>query len=98
LTEAADADLSDIWLFLAVEASEAVADRFVDTIKARLQILSRFPRSGSARDDVAPGLRAFVHSRYLAYYRVLPDAVLVIRVVHGARDAAAIADRGGFDP
>jgi hypothetical protein len=25
-----------------------------------------------------------------------PDAVVIVRVIHGARDIAAIAERGGF--
>ncbi len=30
-------------------------------------------------------------------YRVQPDAVVIIRVLLGARDIAAIAEYGGFD-
>jgi toxin ParE1/3/4 len=33
---------------------------------------------------------------YAIYYKPLSDAVVIVRVVHGARDVAAIAERGGF--
>jgi plasmid stabilization system protein ParE len=42
-------------------------------------------------------VRAVVCGSYLAYYRPLPDKGRILSVLHGAQDAAAIADRGGFD-
>jgi toxin ParE1/3/4 len=36
------------------------------------------------------------HGTHAIYYTPLPDAVVIIRVLHGARDAAALARRGGF--
>jgi toxin ParE1/3/4 len=49
-----------------------------------------------AREQFAPGLRVTFHDPYAIYYRPLSDAVVIIRVLHGARDATAIADHGGF--
>jgi toxin ParE1/3/4 len=49
-----------------------------------------------ARDQLAPGLRVTFHSPYAIYYKPLDDAVVIIRVLHGARDVAAIAAQGGF--
>lgn len=36
------------------------------------------------------------HGAYAVYFRALPDAVVIVRVLHGARDVAAIAELGGF--
>jgi len=55
-----------------------------------------FPLAAPARAHLAPGLRVTIHGAYAIYYRPLPDAVVIVRVLHGARDAAAIAERGGF--
>jgi toxin ParE1/3/4 len=41
-------------------------------------------------------VRVTFHDRYAIYYRPLADAIVIIRVLHGARDAAALADHGGF--
>jgi toxin ParE1/3/4 len=41
-------------------------------------------------------LRVTFHWAYAIYYRPLPDAVVIIRVLHGARDVAALAERGAF--
>lgn len=96
LTDAAEADLSDIWARLATEASERIATRFVGAIEASLEPLRQFPLSGPARDQLAPGLRVTFHSPYAIYYRVQADAVVIVRVIHGARDIAALAERGGL--
>ena len=58
--------------------------------------LRTFPESGAPRGQIRPGLRVVFHQRYAIYYRPLPDAVVIIRVVHGARDITAISESGGF--
>jgi toxin ParE1/3/4 len=42
-------------------------------------------------------LRVTFYSPYAIYYKPLPDAVVIIRVIHGARDIDAIAEQGGFE-
>jgi len=41
-------------------------------------------------------LRVTFHGAYAIYYRPLPDAVVIVRVLHGARDVAALAEHGRF--
>jgi toxin ParE1/3/4 len=36
------------------------------------------------------------HASYAIYYRVETDAIVIVRVLHGARDVAGLAERGGF--
>lgn len=52
--------------------------------------------SGAPRDHLMPGLRVVFHQRYAIYYKPLPGILFVVRVVHGARDIAAIMDAGDF--
>jgi len=59
--------------------------------------LAYFPLAGPLREHFGKGVRAVVCGSYLAYFRPLPDKGRILRVLHGAQDAAAIADRGGFD-
>ncbi len=35
--------------------------------------------------------------KYAIYYLPLPAEIVVVRVLHGSRDLAAISDRGGFN-
>jgi toxin ParE1/3/4 len=86
----------EIWVTLATEASEAVATRFVRAIEATFEPLRHFPLLGPARDQFAPGLRVTFHRPYAVYYLARPEAIVIVRVIHGARDIAAIAERGGF--
>ncbi|HXQ52741.1 MAG TPA: type II toxin-antitoxin system RelE/ParE family toxin [Stellaceae bacterium] len=79
-----------------MEASESVAAGFVAAIEAAFEPLRHFPLAGPAREQLAPGLRVTFHGNYAIYYRPLADAVIVIRVLHAARDAVALAARGGF--
>lgn len=58
--------------------------------------MREFPLSGPPRDQLAPGLRVTFHGAYAIYYVPRADALVVIRVLHSARDAAALAERGGF--
>lgn len=59
--------------------------------------LRHFPLSGTPRPQLAPGLRVTFHYPYAIYYTPTPEAVVIVRVLHGARDIAAIAEHGGFD-
>ena len=53
------------------------------------------PELGPARDFIAPGLRAHFHKSYVIYYRVTEDALIIMRVIHGARNVAAQFGEGG---
>lgn len=54
------------------------------------------PGSGAPRDQLARGLRVLFHRAYAIYYLAGAAEVVIVRVIHGARDAAALAERGGF--
>jgi toxin ParE1/3/4 len=58
--------------------------------------LRHFPLTGPAREQLAAGLRMTFHRPYAIYYKALPEAVVIIRVIHGARDIDALAEQGGF--
>ncbi len=74
----------EIWVGIAIDSS-AAADRVIDAIERRWQQLSLYPKSGVAREDIAPGLRCLVAGQYLTLYRIAADGILIIRVLHGRR-------------
>jgi toxin ParE1/3/4 len=80
----AQTDIDEIWDYIA-RHSPVNADRFVDRIEQRFDLLAANPGLGLARDDLRPGLRRFRHLRYLIYYRLIRGGIEVVRVVHGAR-------------
>lgn len=84
-TQAAQDDLIDIWVSIAID-SEAAADRVLDEIGARLDLLPDFPEMGVERNDIRAGLRMLVVRDYLVLYRLQPQHIEVVRVIHGRRD------------
>ena len=89
-------DLAEIWVFIALEAAESRATSFVGKLHADFQRLRRAPLMGTTREVVAPGLRVFFHGRYAIYYQPHENELVIVRVLHGARDIAAIVEEGGF--
>ena len=83
-------DLIELWTHIAVD-DPAAADRMLDLIEAKLARLAVNPRLGSARADIAEGLRLFPGRRYVILYRAMPDGIDVVRVVHGMRHLSGMA-------
>jgi toxin ParE1/3/4 len=83
-TTQANEDLVEIWGYIARDSFRA-ADRLLETIEEKCQLLAEFPQMGRQRDELAPGLRSFGVGAYLIFYRIIEDGIEVIRVLHGAR-------------
>jgi toxin ParE1/3/4 len=81
-TETAQEDLIEIWANIAAD-SEPSADRFLDQVGAKLDLLPDFPELGVSRDDLRAGFRMLVVGEYLILYHLLPDEIEIVRVVHG---------------
>lgn len=80
----AEADLDDIWYYIALDDPEA-ATRTVDTILARLRVLASFPGAGREREDLYPGLRSWPINHYVVFYS-FSNEIKVVRILHGHRD------------
>jgi toxin ParE1/3/4 len=88
----AEADLDDIWLYVAKESgSMNAATRLIDSITDRFLFLASFPSAGRARDlDFGVGCRSFPVGEYIIIYCVEDQDIFILRVVHGRRDLEAI--------
>lgn len=64
ISTAAVADLDELWLYVA-EDNPVAADRYVDELTARCQLLGRNPEIGRPRDELADGLRSFSYRNHL---------------------------------
>jgi toxin ParE1/3/4 len=62
----------------------------IDKLHSTLQALATQPGMGRRRDELAPGLQSFPLGRYVIFYRALPAATEIVRVLHGARDVESI--------
>src|SRR5438093_4211271 len=93
LAPQAEADLEDIAFYVFVEsASLELAERLIQSIAERFELLAAHPRAGRARDDLRPGVRGFPVGEYVLLYRVAGEDVVILRVVHGSRDLDPLLD------
>ena len=79
-----------------MEGSEAAATRLLGTFETAFARLLDFPLAGSGRDQLAAGLRVTFQGSYAVYYKANKSELVIVRLLHGARDSAAIGERGGF--
>jgi toxin ParE1/3/4 len=84
-TVTAESDLEEILEYLTTHSPPA-ASKFATDFEARCQLLPSQPNTGRPRDDLAPGLRSVVVGRYVAFFLVTDDDVVIVRVLHGARN------------
>ncbi len=63
-----------------------MAERFVDDLVRQMYKIAELDLSGSPRDWIRPGLRAFPYRQRCIYFRVYDDRVVIVRVLHGSQD------------
>ena len=85
VSDAASADMEEIWLFIAQDDSGA-ADRFLRSIVSRFPTLASMPQMGRQREELAARLRSFPVGNYVIFYRPIAGGIEIVRVLHGARD------------
>jgi toxin ParE1/3/4 len=88
LSPLAERDLDEIWSYVAEDASPATADRLIDAIVERFELLAEQPRIGRLRPEFGAGVRSFTVENHVIYYRHDAD-ILIARILHGRRDQAA---------
>lgn len=86
LSRRADADIETICARIAKDNPDA-AERLDERIHSAIQMLAQFPGMGHTRADVQDKRYLFwAVGNFVIAYRVDPKGLVVIRVVHGARD------------
>ena len=84
-------DLNDIHDYLA-EKSPKAAERFIEQIEKRCLRIAEMPGIGRSRDELAAGLRSVPEGSYVIFYQPLEEGVMIVRVLHGARDIEGLFD------
>jgi plasmid stabilization system protein ParE len=87
VSDLAEQDLDAIWHYIVTESgSIEIADGFIDTLTEHFALFTHTPEAGTARSDIAEGVRGFPVRNYIIYYRVEGSHVLISRILHGSRD------------
>ena len=83
----ADAQIIDIYRYIAREASATVAERFTAAIVDYCERFETFPERGTPRDDLRLGLRTVGFRRSITIaFTVDVDIVTIIGVFYGGQD------------
>lgn len=90
ISKRADEDLDAIWQYIARDNRQA-ADKFEQKLHDAMTLLGRMPRAGRIREDLSGGIyRSFPVDSYLIIHRLKGRKVIVVRVLHSARDLRRI--------
>lgn len=82
LSPLAQADLDDIWGYTVAQWDEAQAQSYLMGLDATMKLLADNPRMGSNMDDIRKGYFKFPAASYLLIYRLTPDAIEFMRILH----------------
>ena len=89
-TPAARDDLSEIRRYIARD-NPVRAKSFIEDIRAHCRRLAINPLSHPVEPALDATARKAVHGSYLIFYDAQDDGILVLRVLHGARDLGRLA-------
>ena len=84
-------DLIEIWNYIADDNVRS-ADALIDRVDAKLTLLATNPKLGRVRDELSIGLRSFSVGHYILFYQTIPDGILLVRVLHSARDLGPLLE------
>jgi toxin ParE1/3/4 len=87
-TSRAEQDLYDVWFEIAKHNTQA-ADRALDHIRDRCEVLRNFPRGGEACPRYGHDMRWFPAGNHVIFYRPDEGGIQVVRVLDGRRDLDA---------
>lgn len=78
-------DLEAIAYAIAQDNPDRAAT-FVAELRQRAQQAAEAPKIFPSRNELVDGLRSVRHGAYLIFFVERDDGILVVRVLHGARD------------
>ena len=77
-------------LYIADHGTDATARKFVVALLDHCRAIAALPGMlGTARPDLATGLRSTPHNRYIVYFRYGGDALEIVNILDASRDALA---------
>ncbi|KGD85891.1 MULTISPECIES: type II toxin-antitoxin system RelE/ParE family toxin [Rhizobium/Agrobacterium group] len=79
-------DLADLFDYLAEKAGEDFAQAYIRKIIDHCHRFDMFPRRGTLRDDIEPGLRLVGYRRRATIaFRVEEHTVTIARILYGGK-------------
>jgi toxin ParE1/3/4 len=98
LSNRADTDLTEIYLYSFRTFGEAKADTYFLSLRDRLRNLADNPNLGRPAANIRPGLLWYRHVRHMIFYVTEESGIFVVRILHDTMDVPRHidpADEGG---
>lgn len=92
MTVAAEKDLEEIYDYTSDKFGSSQAAKYLEELESLFHQIAENPNIGKTRDETKKGLRSFPKSSHLIFYRVLPDYIRIVRILHGSRDTFHLLD------
>ena len=93
-TPRAEQDLEAIGDYIAADNPKRAVS-FVRELRQQCQRIAQNPLGYRLRSELAKGLRSCAHGHYVIFFEAKPEDVVIVRILHGARDLPAVL---GDDP
>jgi len=91
----AEAQLDQLYSYIADNAGEAAADHYVGAIVKHCMALAAFPERGTKRDDIRPNLRTMGYKRRVTIafsVNHIDEAVTILGIFYGGQNYSAILE------
>jgi toxin ParE1/3/4 len=85
ITSKANTDLDELWNSIAKHSLDS-AEKLLLRIDYRIRSLAQFPETGVPRFEIYENLRLLIEGSYVILYMTRDGMIIILRVVHGARD------------
>lgn len=82
LTEQADRNLGEIYLYAAEQFGMRQADRYADELEHVFGLLADHPLMGRPAEGIRPSLRRHEHAGHVIFYRPAGEGVLIVAIIH----------------
>ncbi len=89
----AESDLDEIALFIAADNPRRALS-FVAELREHCFSVAKQPLAYPLREEYGAGVRLAVHGTYLIFHAVRDDALVIERIVHGARHREGLVGKG----
>lgn len=93
-TPLAEHDLEAIADYIAAD-NPVRALGFVRKLREQCRRIALNPPGYRLRPELGEGIRSCAHGHYVIFFESAADTLLVVRILHGARDIPALFDGGG---
>jgi toxin ParE1/3/4 len=84
-------DLRDIAAYIAKDNPKRAVS-YIAELNAKIRTIAELPYSYPLREDWGPELRSGVYGSYQIIFTIEDETVIIIRVIHGARNIPDILE------